>query len=63
MKADAVIGHNVKRSDVPAKVTGEAKYVADIHLPGLLYARSKRSEVAHALIRRIDTSRALALPG
>ncbi|MBE7418724.1 MAG: xanthine dehydrogenase family protein molybdopterin-binding subunit [Ideonella sp.] len=63
MKADAVIGESVKRTDVPAKVTGEAKYVADIMLPGLLYARSKRSEVAHALIRRIDTSRALALPG
>lgn len=63
MKKNSVIGQSVKRSDLLAKVTGTAQYVADMHLPGLLYARSKRSDVAHALIRRIDTRRALALPG
>lgn len=63
MKAASVIGKSVRRADVLEKVTGEAQYVADIALPGMLYARSKRSTVAHALIRRIDTSRALALPG
>ena len=59
----SIIGTSVKRQDLLAKVTGDAKYVADMQLPGLLYARSKRSTIAHALIRRIDTSRALALPG
>lgn len=59
----SIIGTAVARSDVRAKITGDAKYVADINPPGLLYARSKRSTVAHANIRRIDTSRALALPG
>ena len=63
MTAGSVVGRSVQRHDVLAKVTGEARYVADLALPGMLYARSKRSEVAHALIGRIDASRARALPG
>lgn len=58
-----VIGTNVRRSDVMEKVTGAAKYTADIPLPNLLHARIKRSTIAHAHIKRIDVSKALALPG
>ena len=63
MSATTIIGTSVKRTDLLGKVTGDAKYVADMAPAGLLYARTKRSNVAHALIRRIDTSKALALPG
>ena len=63
MSPKSIIGTSVRRNDLLAKVTGDAKYVADMHLPGLLYARTKRSNVAHARIVKIDTSRALALPG
>ncbi|MES2257676.1 MAG: molybdopterin cofactor-binding domain-containing protein [Pseudomonadota bacterium] len=59
----AIIGKSVKRSDLLGKVTGEAKYAGDFALPGLLYGKIKRSKVAHANILRIDTSKALALPG
>ncbi|WP_432258453.1 xanthine dehydrogenase family protein molybdopterin-binding subunit [Cupriavidus sp. TMH.W2] len=59
----AVIGHSVKRTDLLDKVTGNAKYVADMPFAGLLFGKLKRCNVAHARIRRIDTSRALALPG
>ncbi|MEN7530539.1 molybdopterin cofactor-binding domain-containing protein [Cupriavidus sp. DL-D2] len=59
----AVIGHSVKRTDLLDKVTGNAKYVADMPMAGLLHAKMKRSNVAHARIVRIDTSAALALPG
>lgn len=58
-----VIGRGVRRHDALDKVTGAGKYTADVQLPGLLIARSKRSTVAHARIKRIDASRALALPG
>lgn len=58
-----VIGRSVKRTDLTAKVTGAARFTADFTWPGLLYGRIKRCEVAHARIRRIDVSRALALPG
>lgn len=58
-----VIGHSVKRTDLVAKVTGTARYAGDFAFPGLLYGRIKRSNVAHAKIRRIDASKALALSG
>ncbi|WP_137927332.1 molybdopterin cofactor-binding domain-containing protein [Cupriavidus sp. 2SB] len=59
----AVIGHSVKRTDLLDKVTGNAKYVSDMPMAGLLHAKMKRCNVAHARIVRIDTSAALALPG
>ena len=58
-----IVGHSVPRRDVLEKVSGSARYTADIRLPGMLFARLKRSTVAHAHIRRIDATRALALPG
>ena len=63
MSAATIIGTSVKRTDLLGKVTGEAKYAGDIVLPGMLHAKTLRSKIAHALIKRIDTSKALALPG
>ncbi len=45
------------------KVTGRARYTADLPFPGALVGRIGRSTVAHGLIRRIDATRALALKG
>ncbi|HET7671721.1 MAG TPA: molybdopterin cofactor-binding domain-containing protein, partial [Burkholderiales bacterium] len=59
----AVIGKPVRRPDVPGKVTGAARYAGDLNLPGMLHAKIKRSTVAHALIKRIDVSKAKAHPG
>lgn len=58
-----VIGTSVQRPDVLGKVTGAARYAGDLALPGMLHAKIKRSTVAHARIRRIDASKALAFPG
>jgi CO/xanthine dehydrogenase Mo-binding subunit len=58
-----VIGTRPIRHDGMDKVTGRAKYGADIHLPGLLTGRVLRSPHAHARIRGIDISKALALAG
>lgn len=58
-----IVGKSVKRADVIEKVTGEGKYTGDYHLPGLLHAKTKRADIAHAKIVNIDVSRALALPG
>ena len=58
-----VVGTRPLRPDGVDKVTGRAKYGADIALPGMLYGRVKRSPHAHARIKRIDTSKAEALPG
>lgn len=49
--------------DGVAKVTGQARFVGDIRLPGMLYARVLRSPLPHARIVRLDTSPALQVPG
>ena len=58
-----VVGTRPIRHDGTDKVTGRAQYGADIQLPGLLHAKILRSPHAHARIRSIDASKALALPG
>ncbi|MDA0262677.1 MAG: xanthine dehydrogenase family protein molybdopterin-binding subunit [Chloroflexi bacterium] len=58
-----VIGATPLRHDAMDKVTGQARYGADISLPGLLHGKILRSPHAHAKIRSIDASKALALPG
>ena len=58
------IGESVPRVDAREKVTGAAVFADDIQFgPGLLYARIKRSSEPHAMIKRIDVSKALAVPG
>ena len=57
------VGHASPRIDAVKRVTGAATYTGDIHLPGMLYARVLRSPYAHARIRRVDVSKALALAG
>src|SRR5262245_59063259 len=58
-----VIGTRPIRPDGTDKVTGRAQYGADIRLTGMLYGRVKRSPHGHAIIKKIDASKALALPG
>src|SRR6202521_193382 len=57
------IGHSTPRIDAVERVTGTATYSGDIYLTGMLYARILRSPHAHAQIRKIEVSKALALPG
>ena len=58
-----VIGTRPVRHDGFDKVTGRARYAADIHMPGMLHAKVLRSPHGHARINSIDPTRALALPG
>ena len=57
------IGKPTERYDGPAKATGKGKYTADIHLPGMLYARMIDATVPHGRILSIDTTEAEKLPG
>ena len=57
------VGQNVKRVDGVEKVTGAARFVGDLAVPGMLYGKILRSPYPHARIRPIDASRAEALPG
>ncbi|MCI0789418.1 MAG: xanthine dehydrogenase family protein molybdopterin-binding subunit [Chloroflexi bacterium] len=58
-----VVGTRPIRHDGNDKVTGRARYSADMTLPRLLHGKILRSPHAHARIKSIDPSRALALPG
>ena len=57
------IGKPTARWDGKAKVTGAARYTADIRLPGMLYARMVNAKVPHAKVLSIDTSAAERYPG
>ena len=58
-----LIGTRPNRPDGLDKVTGRARYGADFSLPGMLWAAVVRSPHAHARIKSIDASKALALDG
>jgi len=58
-----IIGQSIPRVDNTGKVTGDARYTADVLLPGTLWAKTLRSPYPHARIARVDTSRAEKAPG
>ena len=59
----AVVGRPAPRKDALQRVRGQARFTADIQLPGMLHTAVLRSPHAHARVERIDLAPALALPG
>ncbi|MCJ7529932.1 MAG: xanthine dehydrogenase family protein molybdopterin-binding subunit [Anaerolineales bacterium] len=57
------VGQRIKRNEDPRLLTGQALFMDDIELPGLLHAAFLRSDYAHARIKSIDTSAAFKRPG
>jgi aerobic carbon-monoxide dehydrogenase large subunit len=57
------MGHSLKRKEDPRFIRGKGTYVDDVQLPGMLYLDIVRSPHAHAKITKIDSARALAVPG
>lgn len=62
-KPGKYVGNVHPRPDAVAKVTGRAKYTDDLQFEGMLHARVKRAMVPSAIVKRIDVSKAKALPG
>jgi CO/xanthine dehydrogenase Mo-binding subunit len=58
-----IVGSSPIKHDGLDKVTGRAKFGADMYLPGMLVGKILRSPHAHAIIKSIDTSEAEKLPG
>jgi len=58
-----VMHTSVTRRDAEEKVTGQAKFAADIRLPGMLYAKVVRPPSHAATLKSIDTSGAEQVPG
>lgn len=57
------IGARIKRREDPRLITGQATYVDDLRLPGMLYMSVLRSMHAHARLGAIDTTKARELAG
>lgn len=57
------VGKRRSRADAIEQVTGQTKYVEDLYLRGMLYAKGLLSTEYHARILELDTTRASRLPG
>lgn len=57
------IGHSPSRIDAKGKVTGETDYPGDIDLDGQLWMKLRYSDRPHARVKKIDTCKALNIPG
>jgi CO/xanthine dehydrogenase Mo-binding subunit len=57
------VGQRATRPDGRLHGLGQTKYIDDISFPGMLYCKIKRAGIASALIKKIDTREAEAMPG
>ncbi len=62
-RAKKAVGTITPRPDAVAKVTGKAVYTDDLEFDGMLHARVKRAMLPSAIVKRLDISKAKALPG
>ena len=62
-RGEAGFGVPLDRVDAHLKVTGQARYAAEFDAPGLLHGHVHTARIARGRIRRIDTTRALAVEG
>jgi carbon-monoxide dehydrogenase large subunit len=56
-------GQPVKRNEDRRLLTGQALFIDDVELPGMLHVAFLRSQVAHAKLLKVDVSKALQRPG
>jgi carbon-monoxide dehydrogenase large subunit len=58
-----LVGQSVLRREDLALLTGTARFIDDIRLPGMVYAKFLRATTGHARLQRVDVSAALEMPG
>jgi CO/xanthine dehydrogenase Mo-binding subunit len=58
-----IVGTAAPRVDTPAKAAGQARFITDVTVPGMVHAKLWRSPMPHARIRAVDLARARAAPG
>ena len=60
-RAFELVGHDFARKDSVARVTGAERYSVDVSLPRMLHGRILGSPYAHAIVKSIDASAAIAM--
>jgi CO/xanthine dehydrogenase Mo-binding subunit/aerobic-type carbon monoxide dehydrogenase small subunit (CoxS/CutS family) len=63
VSAQDIVGHTQIRPDAIGKVTGAAIYSDDLEFDGMLYAKVRRAGVPHAILRKLDVSKAKSIEG
>jgi CO/xanthine dehydrogenase Mo-binding subunit len=58
-----IVGQSVQRFDIPGKVTGQAMYVQDLRLPGMVHGRVVRPPRYGATLESVDDTKVRAIPG
>ena len=58
-----IVGHSHLRPEAVEKVTGEAVYTDDLVFDGMLFAKTRRAMIPHGFLKKLDISKAKALPG
>ena len=58
-----MLGKDYTTPDLYAKVTGQAKYAEDFRVDGMLFCKLLLSPVPHGRVKRLDVSKAMAMPG
>ena len=61
--AEDLIGKSALKIDAADKVMGRALYAGDLTAPGMLYGAAARSPYAHARLKSLEMTAALAMPG
>src|SRR5580765_3213667 len=61
--ANKSVGENYTTPDLVAKVTGRSKYAEDFRVDGMLFCKLLSSPMPHARVRRLDTAKAMSMPG
>jgi len=63
VKPNKLVGASIKRKEDPRFLRGRGNFVDDLKRPRMLHAAFLRSEIAHGLLRSVDVSEALKVPG
>ena len=63
MPKDEGIGASSKRREDVRFLTGKGRYTDDLNRPGQVHVYFLRSDVAHGVLKRVDTAAAAAMPG
>ena len=58
-----LVGADIAPPDLPAKITGRARYAEDFRAPGMVFMKMLLSPMPHCRVRGVDASKALAMPG
>lgn len=62
-ESTSLVGRSLPRREDQRLLSGRGRFVADLSLPNMLHAVFVRSQIAHGVIRSIDTAGAIAAPG